>query len=58
MDGESCGARTCAEDNFSLSGPQFSTTVLMMGYVLAGGGLWGEKRVGLKPLFPAPAIMH
>jgi hypothetical protein len=33
------------------------TTVLTKGYVAAGGELWGEKRVGLRPLFPAPAIM-
>jgi hypothetical protein len=33
-----------------------STTVLTKGYVVAGGELRGEKRVGLKPLFPTPTI--
>jgi hypothetical protein len=35
-----------------------STTVLEGRYVVAGGGLQGKKLVGLKPLLPAPAIVH
>jgi hypothetical protein len=34
------------------------TMVLTKGYVAYGGGLRGKKWVGLKPLFPMPAIAY
>jgi hypothetical protein len=33
-----------------------STKILTKGYMVAGGELWGEKRVGIKKLFPMPTI--
>jgi hypothetical protein len=35
-----------------------STTILTKEYVAVGGELQGENRIGLKPLFPAPAIAY
>jgi hypothetical protein len=35
-----------------------STTVLEGRYMVVGGGLRGEKWVGIIPLLPAPTIMH
>jgi hypothetical protein len=34
------------------------TTVLAKGYVVPHSELQGKKRVGLKPLFPMPAITY